>query len=64
MALKPAPSMAAEDIHLAIANVENAAGGFGITPQLAEELFGMGLDVLTTGMITLPESASEGERRD
>jgi 2',3'-cyclic-nucleotide 2'-phosphodiesterase len=41
--------VAAEDIHLAIANVENAAGGFGITPQLAEELFEMGLDVLTTG---------------
>ncbi len=41
--------VAAEDIHLAIANVENAAGGFGITPQLAEELFNLGLDVLTTG---------------
>ena len=41
--------IAAEDIHLSIANVENAAGGFGITPQLAEELFQMGLDVLTTG---------------
>ena len=41
--------VAAEHIDLAIANVENAAGGFGVTPQLAEELFGMGLDVLTTG---------------
>lgn len=41
--------VAAEDIHLAIGNVENAAGGFGITPQLAEELLEMGLDVLTTG---------------
>jgi len=41
--------VAAENIDLAIANVENAAGGFGITPQLAEDLFGMGLDVLTTG---------------
>jgi metallophosphoesterase (TIGR00282 family) len=38
-----------ENIHLSIANVENAAGGFGITPQLADELFGYGLDVLTTG---------------
>src|ERR1700691_5242106 len=38
-----------EEIHLSIANVENAAGGFGITPQLADELFGYGLDVLTTG---------------
>jgi metallophosphoesterase (TIGR00282 family) len=42
-------SVAAENIHLAIANVENAAGGFGVNPQLADELFGYGLDVLTTG---------------
>jgi 2',3'-cyclic-nucleotide 2'-phosphodiesterase len=34
---------------LAIANAENAAGGFGITPSIAEELFAMGLDVLTSG---------------
>jgi len=38
-----------EKILLAIANVENAAGGFGITPQLAEELFSLGIEVLTTG---------------
>jgi len=38
-----------EKIDLAVANAENAAGGFGITPQLADELFGYGLDVLTTG---------------
>jgi hypothetical protein len=36
-------------IDLAIANAENAAGGFGITPALAEELLGLGLDVLTSG---------------
>ena len=36
-------------IQLAIANAENAAGGFGITPAIAEELFGLGLDVLTSG---------------
>jgi 2',3'-cyclic-nucleotide 2'-phosphodiesterase len=36
-------------IDLAIANAENAAGGFGLTPAIAEELFGMGLDVLTSG---------------
>jgi hypothetical protein len=41
--------VAAENIHLSIANAENSAGGFGITPQLAEELFGHGLDVLTSG---------------
>lgn len=38
-----------EHIHLAVANGENSAGGFGITPMIAEELFGMGLDVLTSG---------------
>jgi hypothetical protein len=28
---------------------ENAAGGFGVTPQIAEDLFDLGADVLTTG---------------
>jgi metallophosphoesterase (TIGR00282 family) len=37
------------EIDLAIANAENSAGGFGITPSIAEELFAMGLDVLTSG---------------
>ena len=37
------------EIDLAIANAENAAGGFGITPSIAEELLGMGLDILTSG---------------
>src|SRR5579863_132913 len=36
-------------IDLAIANAENAAGGFGITPSIAEELLELGIDVLTTG---------------
>ena len=34
---------------LIIANGENAAAGFGITPPLAEELFEIGIDVITTG---------------
>ena len=38
-----------EYIDLAIANAENSAGGFGITPLIAEELFSMGLEVLTSG---------------
>ena len=38
-----------EKIQLAIANAENSAGGFGITPLIAEELFSTGLDVLTSG---------------
>ena len=37
------------DIQLAIGNAENSAGGFGVTPAIAEELLRMGLDVLTTG---------------
>jgi metallophosphoesterase (TIGR00282 family) len=37
------------DIQLIIANGENAAAGFGITPSLAEELFDLGIDVITTG---------------
>src|SRR5580698_480729 len=41
--------VAAEKIDLSIANGENSAGGFGITPQLADELFNYGLDVITTG---------------
>lgn len=38
-----------EKIDLVIANAENSAGGFGITPLIAEELFSLGCDVLTTG---------------
>src|SRR6266849_11074668 len=36
-------------IDLVIANGENAASGFGITPRLAEELLKMGIEVLTGG---------------
>ena len=32
-----------------IANGENAAGGSGITPKTAEEIFSAGVDVITTG---------------
>jgi metallophosphoesterase (TIGR00282 family) len=38
-----------QGIDLAIANAENSAGGFGITPSIVEELLDLGLDVLTTG---------------
>ena len=41
--------VSAERIDLTIANVENAAGGFGITPLVAEELFAFGIDVMTSG---------------
>jgi metallophosphoesterase (TIGR00282 family) len=36
-------------VDLVIANGENAAAGFGITAPLAEELFDLGIDVMTTG---------------
>ena len=32
-----------------IANGENSAGGNGITPDIAHELFEAGIDVITTG---------------
>jgi hypothetical protein len=32
-----------------IANGENSAGGSGITPKIAEEIFSAGVDVITTG---------------
>ena len=36
-------------IDLVIANGENSASGFGITPRIAEELLKLGIDVLTGG---------------
>ena len=39
----------AQRIDLTIVNGENAAAGFGITPQIAEDFFDLGVDVVTTG---------------
>jgi 2',3'-cyclic-nucleotide 2'-phosphodiesterase len=39
----------AHEVELLIMNVENAAGGFGVTPEIAEDLFDLGADVMTTG---------------
>jgi hypothetical protein len=39
----------AHKVDLVVMNAENAAGGFGVTPQIAEDLFDLGADVLTTG---------------
>jgi len=36
-------------IDFVIANGENAAGGFGITPAIAEELIDLNIDVITSG---------------
>lgn len=43
------PLLTEYKIDLAIANGENSAGGFGITPLIAEELLALGIDVLTGG---------------
>ncbi|WP_297056969.1 YmdB family metallophosphoesterase, partial [Thermosulfurimonas sp.] len=32
-----------------LANAENAAGGYGLTEKIAQELFSLGLDLLTSG---------------
>ncbi|MBM3846130.1 MAG: YmdB family metallophosphoesterase, partial [Verrucomicrobia bacterium] len=37
------------DIQFVVANGENSAGGSGITPKIAEELFDAGINVITTG---------------
>ncbi len=44
------PRLRAElEVDLVIANVENAAGGFGVTPALARGFLDGGVDVLTSG---------------
>jgi len=41
--------VAQEGVTLVIANAENAAAGFGITPGVAQELFDLGIALLTSG---------------
>ncbi len=41
--------VAQQSVDLCIANGENSASGFGITPRLADELFASGIEVLTGG---------------
>jgi len=41
--------LAQRSIDLCIANGENSASGFGITPRLAEEIFAAGAEVITGG---------------
>jgi hypothetical protein len=36
-------------VDFAVMNAENVAGGFSITPPLAEQLFAAGIDVMTSG---------------
>lgn len=37
------------NLDFVVVNAENAAGGFGVTPRICEELLDAGADVLTTG---------------
>ena len=37
------------DVDFALVNCENAAGGFGVTEQICQDMFGAGADVLTSG---------------
>jgi 2',3'-cyclic-nucleotide 2'-phosphodiesterase len=41
--------VAAEEIDFVVVNGENAAGGFGITPKIAKEMFDLGVHAITTG---------------
>ncbi len=44
------PQLVAElRVDLVIANGENSAGGFGITPSITEDLLSLGIDVITGG---------------
>ena len=40
---------AEHDIDYCVANAENAAGGFGVTREVCDELLDLGIDVLTSG---------------
>lgn len=45
---------------LVLANAENAAAGFGITPSVGEELFSLGIDLLTSGNHVWDKKEAEG----
>ena len=38
-----------ENIQFVVINGENAASGFGITKKICEELYAIGVDVITSG---------------
>ena len=37
------------ELDFVVVNGENAAGGFGITEQICQQLYAAGVDVITTG---------------
>lgn len=52
--------MADHEADMVLANAENAAGGFGITPSVGEELFSLGIDLLTSGNHVWDKKEAEG----
>ncbi len=52
--------VATHEADMVLANAENAAGGFGITPSVGEELFNLGIDLLTTGNHVWDKKEAEG----
>lgn len=50
-------------VDLVLANAENAAGGFGITAAVAEGLFTLGIDLLTSGNHIFDQKEAEGYLR-
>ena len=69
------PLIEQRGIDLVVVNGENAAGGFGVTPAIADELFDQGAHVITTGnhvwdkreiveyMQSVPEDSHDRPRR-
>jgi len=47
-------------IDICLANAENAAGGFGVTPGVCTELFSLGIDLLTSGNHVWDKKEIEG----
>jgi metallophosphoesterase (TIGR00282 family) len=54
------PLVADHGADMVLANAENAAGGFGITPSVGEELFSLGIDLLTSGNHVWDKKEAEG----
>ena len=59
IAKRAIPALIERDgIDFVIANVENAAAGFGITGDIAEGILGYGVDVMTTGQSRLGQEGN------
>ena len=54
------PLVAAHGADVVLANAENAAGGFGITPSVGGELLALGIDLLTSGNHVWDKKEAEG----